>query len=67
MPLLGVIVAALTLVLASGAAQAQELTLSVAVSLKEALEELGRGFMATRPGVVLRYNFGASGEDAEAK
>ena len=41
---------------------AQEITLSVAVSLKDAVEELGRGFMAARPGVTLRYNFGASGE-----
>jgi len=41
---------------------AQEITLSVAVSLKDAVEELGRGFMATRPGVTLRYNFGASGD-----
>src|SRR6185436_16849609 len=39
-----------------------ELTFSVAVSLKEAVEELGRGFMAARPGVVIRYNFGASGD-----
>ncbi len=43
-------------------ARAQELTLSVAVSLKEAVEALGRGFAASRPGVTLRYNFGASGE-----
>lgn len=41
---------------------AQEITLSVAVSLKDAVEELGRGFMAARPGVTLRYNFGASGD-----
>jgi len=41
---------------------AQELTFSVAISMKEAVEELGRGFMARRPGVVLRYNFGASGD-----
>jgi molybdate transport system substrate-binding protein len=26
------------------------------------VEELGRGFMAARPGVTLRYNFGSSGE-----
>jgi molybdate transport system substrate-binding protein len=52
---------AATLLPASGA-WAQELTLSVAVSLKEAVEEIGRGFMATRPGVTLRYNFGASGD-----
>jgi len=43
-------------------AQAQEITLSVAISMKEAVEELGRGFMAARPGVTLRYNFGSSGE-----
>jgi len=51
----------LVLVAATGA-RAQELTLSVAVSLKEAVEELGRSFVATRPGVTLRYNFGASGD-----
>ena len=42
--------------------QAQEMTLSVAVSLKEAIEDLGRTFTAGRPGVTLRYNFGASGD-----
>src|SRR5688572_11224283 len=41
---------------------AQELTVSVAISLKEATEEIGRRFMETRRGVTLRYNFGASGE-----
>ena len=41
---------------------AQELTLSVAISMREAVQELGRAFTATRPGVVLRYNLGASGE-----
>jgi molybdate transport system substrate-binding protein len=46
----------------TGAADAQEMTLSVAVSLKEAVEDLGRGFTASRPRVVLRYNFGASGD-----
>ena len=43
-------------------AQAQEMTLSVAISMKEAVETLGRQFMQGRPGVTLRYNFGASGE-----
>jgi molybdate transport system substrate-binding protein len=43
-------------------AQAQEATISAAISTKEAVEELGRGFMAARPGVTLRYNFGSSGE-----
>jgi len=61
-PLLRVLlVVAIVLVSGPGAA-AQELTLSVAISLKEAIEELGRGFMQARPGVTLRYNFGSSGE-----
>jgi len=48
---------------ASGAtASAQELTFSVAISMKDAVEELGRRFTQSHPGVVLRYNFGASGE-----
>src|SRR5258705_6839786 len=47
---------------AAAGARAQDVTLSVAVSLKEATEELGRSFMATHPGVTLRYNFGASGD-----
>jgi molybdate transport system substrate-binding protein len=51
----------LVLVAATGAG-AQEMTLSVAVSLKEVVEELGRTFAATRPGAALRYNFGASGD-----
>src|SRR5688572_22669650 len=42
--------------------RAQDVTLSVAVSLKGATEELGRRFMSSRPGVTLRYNFGASGD-----
>lgn len=59
-------VAALLMMLAlvgvPSAVSAQELVLSVAVSLKEAVEELGREFVAGRPGVTLRYNFGASGD-----
>ena len=43
----------------------RELTFSVAVSLKEAVEELGRRFVQTHAGVTLRYNFGASGELAK--
>jgi molybdate transport system substrate-binding protein len=53
---------ALLLMAAVSPAQAQDVTLSVAISMKEAVEELGRGFMASRPGVTLRYNFGSSGE-----
>src|SRR3954462_5740554 len=41
---------------------AQELTFSVAISMKEATEELGRRCTQGRPGVVLRYNFGSSGD-----
>ncbi len=43
-------------------ARAQEMTLSVAISMKDAVEDLGRRFTGARPGVVLRYNFGSSGE-----
>lgn len=56
-----VVALALVLLAVTGAG-AQDVTLSVAVSLKEAVEELGRGFMGTRPGVTLRYNLGSSGE-----
>jgi molybdate transport system substrate-binding protein len=48
--------------LLTGSAAAQELTLSVAISMREATEELGRQFARSRPRVALRYNFGASGE-----
>jgi molybdate transport system substrate-binding protein len=50
------------LVAGAGPAAAQELTLSVAISMKEAIEELGRAFTQNRPDVVVRYNLGASGE-----
>ena len=43
-------------------AWAQELTFSVAISMKDAVETIGRQFVQTRPGVTLRYNFGSSGE-----
>ena len=43
-------------------AQAQDVILSVAISMKDVVDELGRRFMASRPGVTLRYNFGSSGE-----
>jgi molybdate transport system substrate-binding protein len=48
--------------LAAPVVGAQEVTLSVAISLKDAVDELGRGFTAAHPGVTLRYNFGASGD-----
>src|SRR2546428_352194 len=56
-------VLALALLLGVAApASAEELTLSVAISMKDTIEELGRGFTQARPGVVLRHNLGASGE-----
>jgi molybdate transport system substrate-binding protein len=51
--------------LAAGAvtpAAGQELTLSVAISMREAVETLGRSFTGRRPGVTLRYNVGGSGD-----
>jgi molybdate transport system substrate-binding protein len=59
--LLALTVAAVT---ALGAAESapRKATFSVAVSLKEAVEELGRRFMQAHPDVTLRYNFGSSGE-----
>lgn len=41
---------------------AAELTFSVAISMKDAVEELGRQFQQSRAGLTLRYNFGSSGE-----
>jgi molybdate transport system substrate-binding protein len=43
-------------------ASGQELLVSVAISMKEAVETLGREFTATRPGVTVRFNLGSSGE-----
>jgi len=56
------ILAAALLALLSGTAPAEELTLSVAISMKEATEEIGRHFTRSRPGVTLHYNLGSSGE-----
>ena len=54
---------ALSLILGIGsAAHAQELLVSAAISLKEAVEELGRQFQQAHPGVIVRFNFGASGD-----
>jgi molybdate transport system substrate-binding protein len=56
------IVVALVLLTGAVPAHAQEVVLSVAISMKDAVEELGRGFAAARPGLTLRYNLGSSGE-----
>jgi molybdate transport system substrate-binding protein len=53
---------AVTTAAGAAAAAPREPTFSVAVSLKEAGEELGRRFVQAHPGVTVRYNFGASGE-----
>jgi molybdate transport system substrate-binding protein len=44
------------------AAAAEELTVSVAISMREAIDEIGGRFVRAHPGVVVRYNLGASGE-----
>lgn len=60
---MGRLAVALVLLLAGAApASAQELTLSVAISMKDVVEELGRRFAVSRGAPVLRYNFGSSGE-----
>jgi molybdate transport system substrate-binding protein len=41
---------------------AQDLLFSVAISMKDAVEDLGRSFAQTRSGVTVRYNLGSSGE-----
>ena len=56
------LIVATTMMVGAAEPAAREATFSVAVSLKEAVEELGRRFVQTEPGVVLRYNFGSSGE-----
>jgi molybdate transport system substrate-binding protein len=60
--LITILTALALLVGAPGAAVAQELTISAAISMKDAVEELGRRFTQARPGVTLRYNLGSSGE-----
>lgn len=42
-------------------AAAQQLTVSAAASLKEAFQDIGPRFSATKPGVDVRFNFAASG------
>ncbi len=59
---MSLLAAALSLLLTAAPAHAQDVTLSVAISMKEAVEELGGRFTSARAGVTLRYNFGSSGE-----
>jgi molybdate transport system substrate-binding protein len=57
-----VAVLVLAVCLHASGTSAQDATFSVAVSMKDAVQELGRTFTASRPGATLRYNFGASGD-----
>ena len=52
----------LFLLLAPSPARAAEVTLSVAISMKDAIGEIGRTFARQNPGARLTYNFGGSGE-----
>lgn len=45
----------------AGPVLAGELTVSAAISTKDAVEEIGREFARRHPGATLRYNFGSSG------
>jgi molybdate transport system substrate-binding protein len=51
-----------TLALGMPPADAQSLTVSAAISMKDAVTEIGKGFTAARPGVTVLYNWGSSGE-----
>lgn len=61
-PMRALIAVLLLAPVAPAGAAAEQLTVSVAISIKDAVEELGRRFTQARPGVVLRYNVGSSGE-----
>jgi molybdate transport system substrate-binding protein len=57
------LVLAISLLLgAVAAAEAQSLTVSAAISMKDAVTEIGRGFAAGRPGVTVLHNWGSTGE-----
>jgi len=46
----------------SSAEPANEITISAAISLKNAFEEIGKTFQGKHPGTKVRFNFGASGD-----
>jgi molybdate transport system substrate-binding protein len=56
------IVGVLILLASAAPARAQEIIFSVAISMKDAVEDLGKSFAGARQGLSLRYNFGSSGE-----
>jgi molybdate transport system substrate-binding protein len=55
------VLAVVTLALAPLVAGAQQITVSAAASLTDAMREVGQRFEAAHPGVVVRFNFAASG------
>lgn len=56
------LILALGLLATAGRAAAQPITVSAAISTKDAVSELGRDFTASHPGVTLFYNWGSSGD-----
>jgi ABC-type molybdate transport system substrate-binding protein len=61
----GVILCAITLFLAPGpvlAGSPGEITISAAASLKNAFEEMGKGFTGKPPGMKVRFNIAGSGD-----
>jgi len=58
---LGIAVLVLFVLCLPAVARAQEMTFSVAISMKEAVETLGKQFVQTHRGVTVHYNFGSSG------
>jgi molybdate transport system substrate-binding protein len=63
--LLGVVLCAITLFLAPGpilAGSPGEITVSAAASLKNAFEEMGKGFAGKHPGMKVRFNIAGSGD-----
>lgn len=59
---LAILATVVMLALTPVTARAEELVLSVAISMKDAVQELGARFTREHPRAVLRYNFGGSGE-----
>jgi molybdate transport system substrate-binding protein len=52
----------LSILVPAGLVRAQEITVSAAISLKEALIKLGKPFEARQKGARVQFNFGASGD-----
>ena len=61
-PMLHLFAAALVLLGGAAPARAHEIVISAAISVKDAVAELGRGLAAACTGLIVRHNFGPSGE-----